>query len=170
MIGIAIFATTMNALQVMALMTGKWMHTAHNNHNTCFLLCASSVLLAAIEHLRMPPILGQLAFLWQIPFLPLEAIGASVILCIIPKLYLMFHSFAAAPECVFPDRSNIVELFKMAGILYIIPISLLIGCAVAVMHKVITGPTSLIGAIALSEKVLSLFVLCSYWLWIVLLK
>ena len=79
-------------------------------------------------------------------------------------------SLAAAPECVFPDRSNTVELFKMAGILYIIPISLLIGCAAAVMHKVIARPTSPVGAIALSEEVLSLLVLCSYWLWIVLLK
>ena len=82
----------------------------------------------------------------------------------------MFHLFAAAPECVFPDRSNTVELFKMAGVLYIIPISLLIGCAAAVMHKVIAHRKSPIGAIVLSEEVLSLFVLCSYWLWIVLLK
>ena len=67
-----------------------------------------------------------------------------------------------------PELGDKAEAYKMAAVLYAVPIGLLIGCAGAGVGNAILGARPSAGGVLWQG--LSLLVLCSYWMWIVLLK
>ena len=69
---------------------------------------------------------------------------------------------------MFPTLGDTVEAYKMAAVLYAVPISLMIGCIGAGLHNFICGARPFVASVL--WQALSLLVLCSYWLWIALLQ
>ena len=69
---------------------------------------------------------------------------------------------------MFPTLGDTVEAYKMAAVLYAVPISLMIGCVGAGLRNFVSGTRPVVASVF--WQALSLLLLCSYWLWIVLLK
>ena len=88
--------------------------------------------------------------------------------CFADAVSLIRNKSTTAPECVFPDLGDEVEAYKMALILYLLPARLFIRCVGTGVYKAITR-VKLSVADDLWQS-LSLLLLCSYWMWIALLK
>ena len=164
MVAIAGCTTSLSALQVLVLMTGRLLPASllmSYSLSTILFLCLQTM---SACHLS----LHDSVLCGRSPSSSLKPQVHSLVL-ISECFRLTVNYLLIAPECTFPELGDKAEAYKMAALLYAVPACLVIGCVGAGIHNVISQARRA-GAGALWQQALSFLVLCSYWMWTVLLK